>query len=239
MTAPSNGGFGRTARRYPPLMLLIRPPGVYRPQGDSHLLREVLLSAPLPPRARALDIGTGTGLLACAAADAGADRVWAVDASYRAVLAARCNAGLRGLRIRVAHGDLRARLPAGPFDVVTANPPYVPSPPVRGRPEKGAHAWDAGIDGRLYLDPLCRSAPAMLAPGGTFLVVHSALCRPARTLRLLREAGLHASVAARRSQPFGPVLRSRTRWLEERGLIVSGQREEELVVVRACRPHAE
>jgi release factor glutamine methyltransferase len=214
-------------------VLLLKPPGVYRPQGDSFLLREVLLAAPPPAGGRVLDLGTGTGMLALAAAGAGASRVWAVDSSYRAVLTARCNARLRGLRVRVARGDLRRRLPAGPFDVVTANPPYVPC---AGTGAGGrARAWDAGLDGRLYLDPLCRRAPALLAPGGRLLLVHSALCGLSRTLSLLEESGLDASVVARRRQPFGPVLGARADWLEERGLIEPGQRHEELVVIRAER----
>lgn len=55
------------------------------------------------------------------------------------------------------------------------------------------------------------------------------------TLRALRTGGLEARVTARSGQPFGPVLRSRAAWLEKRGLIAPGQREEELVVVRARR----
>lgn len=217
-------------------VFLLKPPGVYRPQGDSFLLREALLAAPPPAGGRVLDLGTGTGMLAVAAARTGASRVWAVDSSYRAVITARCNARLRGLRVRVAHGDLRRRLPAGPFDVVTANPPYVPSAEAETwRPGGRARAWDAGPDGRLYLDPLCRRARALLAPGGRLLVVLSELCGVPRTLRLLREAGLDATVLARRRQPFGPVLASRARWLEERGFIEPGQRHEELVVIRAER----
>lgn len=216
-------------------MFLVKPPGVYRPQGDSYLLRDTLLTAPVPAGASVLDLGTGTGLLAVAAARSGAGRVCAVDTSRRAVLAARCNARLRGQPVHVRHGDLRRPPPGGPFDVVTANPPYVPCPRAGAGAGRRARAWDAGDDGRLYLDPLCRMMPGLLAPGGTFLLVHSVLCGPQRTLRLLREAGLKAAVVARRRQPFGPVLDARAPWLEERGLIAPGQREEELVVVRADR----
>ncbi|THA23609.1 methyltransferase domain-containing protein [Streptomyces sp. RKND-216] len=215
-------------------MFLLKPPGVYRPQGDSFLLREALLAAPPPAGGRVLDLGTGTGMLALAAAGTGASRVWAVDSSYRAVLTARCNALLRGLRVRVTRGDLRRRLPAGPFDLVTANPPYVPCADA-GEACGRARAWDAGLDGRRYLDPLCRRAPALLAPGGSLLLVHSVLCSLPTTVRLLREGGLGASVVARRRQPFGPVLGSRASWLEERGLIAPGQTQEELVVIRARR----
>lgn len=218
-------------------MWLLRFPGVYAPQGDSELLVEALRQAAVPPGARALDLCTGTGLVAIAAARLGAARVHAVDVSRAAALAARCNARARRLPVAVRRRDpLVSRLPEAAtarFDVVTANPPYVPAPesPRRGRGR--ARAWDAGEDGRAYLDPLCRRARELLTGEGVLLVVHSSLCGTDRTLGMLRQTGLKAAVSARHTQPFGPVLRERAAWLEDRGLIDPGQRHEELVVIRA------
>ncbi|HCA84481.1 MAG TPA: methyltransferase, partial [Streptomyces sp.] len=59
-------------------MLFLRPPGVYAPQDDTSLLSAALREEPLVPGARVLDLGTGTGALAVAAARRGA-RVTAVD----------------------------------------------------------------------------------------------------------------------------------------------------------------
>jgi hypothetical protein len=70
---------------------------------------------------------------------------------------------------------------------------------------------------------------------GMMLIVHSSLCQPAVTPRMLEEAGLKASVVARRGKPFGPVVSSRVAWLEDRKLIAAGQREEELVDPRRPR----
>ncbi|MGP4003833.1 HemK2/MTQ2 family protein methyltransferase [Streptomyces sp. 8N706] len=212
----------------------MRPPGVYSPQGDSHLLREALLTAAVPPGARALDICTGTGILALVAARLGAAEVRAVDVSPRAVLTARCNARLHRLPVTVHRGDFLSCTTGRRFDLVTANPPYVPCPPGHAGAGRGrARAWDAGADGRAHLDRLCEAAPRLLSPNGMLLLVHSDLSGPARTVQMLRGAGLKASVVARRRQPFGPVLLSRAPWLEEQGLIAPGRREEELVVVRA------
>ncbi|MET8677837.1 HemK2/MTQ2 family protein methyltransferase [Streptomyces sp. NPDC004647] len=216
-------------------MLLVRPPGVYPPQGDSHLLRDALTNAALPPGAAALDVCTGTGLLAVAAARLGAGQVSAVDISASAVLAARCNAWLRRLPIRVHHGDFLSCAAGRRYDVVTANPPYVPCPRHAAWSTRRARSWDAGEDGRWYLDRLCAAAPHLLKANGMLLMVHSALCGPAVTVRMLRDTGLKTSVVARRRQPFGPVLLSRAGWLEDQGLIAPGQREEELVVIRADR----
>ena len=42
-------------------MFLLRLPGVYEPDADTHFLIDTVVSAGLPPDARVLDIGTGTG----------------------------------------------------------------------------------------------------------------------------------------------------------------------------------
>jgi release factor glutamine methyltransferase len=101
--------------------------------------------------------------------------------------------------------------------------------PVRG----AARAWEAGRDGRVVLDRVCETAPAALRPGGRLLLVHSGLCDSEVTLRRLSDAGLRARVTDRALVPLGPVLRSRLRWLREKGLVDEGETVEELVVIRA------
>jgi release factor glutamine methyltransferase len=215
-------------------MIRFTPPGVYPPQEDTALLAEALGDEPLAPGAYVLDVGTGTGALALDAARQGS-RVTAVDVSWRAALAARVNSLLAGLPVRVRRGNLFAPVRGQSFDLILANPPYVPAPRA-GRPHGAAVAWDAGPDGRLVLDRICREAPALLRPGGVLLLVHSELSGPERTLRRLRAAGLRATVVRRRRIAFGRVLRGRRDWLCERGLLSAADETEELVVVRAELP---
>jgi release factor glutamine methyltransferase len=210
-------------------------PGVYAPQEDTDLLAGALSEEPLAPGADVLDVGTGCGALALAAARRGT-RVTAVDVSRRAVCATRWNALRAGLPVRVRRGNLFDPVDGRSFDLILTNPPYVPAPPGDGVPRGTARAWDGGGDGRLVVDRICREAPALLRPGGVLLMVHSALSDPDRTLAQLRAAGLKASVTRRVRIPFGPVLRSREGWLRRRGLLSDDENSEELVVVRAELP---
>ncbi|USQ89551.1 class I SAM-dependent methyltransferase [Streptomyces phaeoluteigriseus] len=210
-------------------------PGVYAPQEDTDLLAGALSEESLPPGSDVLDVGTGSGALALEAARRGT-RVTAVDVSRRAVYAARCNAWRAGLSVRVLRGNLFDPVRGQTFDLILANPPYVPAPNGGRTPRGPARAWDAGGDGRLVLDRICREVPGLLRPGGVLLLVHSALSDPDRTVGHLRAAGMKASVTRRRRIPFGPVLRSREDWLRRRGLLSRGENDEELVVVRAELP---
>ncbi|MCZ0206347.1 methyltransferase [Streptomyces sp. UMAF16] len=216
-------------------MNLLLLPGVYAPQDDTEMLAEALRAEAPPPGSRVLDVGTGSGALALAAARQGAE-VTAVDVSRQAVWTARLNAWLSRLPVRIRRGNLFAPVRGRAFDLILANPPYVPAPEEGRGPRGRARAWDAGSDGRLLLDQICRDAPALLRPGGLLLLVHSALSGPDRTLEMLRAAGLSAEVVRRRRVPFGPVLRSREDWLRRRGLLGPADDKEELVVIRAERP---
>ncbi|MEU1014176.1 HemK2/MTQ2 family protein methyltransferase [Streptomyces sp. NPDC005900] len=211
---------------------LIAPPGVYAPQYDTELLTRALHREGIGEGSSVLDLGTGTGALAVAAARRGA-RVAAVDISWRAVLAARFNARLAGQKVTVRHGDLTAAAPEGPYDLVLSNPPYVPSPspflPRRG----AARAWDGGPAGRAVVDRVCDAAPRALRPGGVLLMVHSGLCGVDATLDRLTSLGMDAKVTAREFIPLGPVLRSRRAWLRRRNLLGDDESLEELVVIRA------
>jgi release factor glutamine methyltransferase len=176
---------------------------------------------------------TGSGALALAAAAHGWD-VTAIDVSRRAVLNVRLNARRRGLRIRALRGDLFEPVAGERFDLVMANPPYVPVPP-RGAGSR-SRAWDAGADGRLVLDRICDGVEAHLTPGGVALLVQSSVADISATRQRLEAWGLSATPVATRAGPLGPVVSARADYLRRRGLL-SGAREE-LVVLRVGPAYA-
>ena len=157
-----------------------------------------------------LDLCTGTGALAVAAARAGAD-VTAVDVSRRAVLNAHLNARLQGVRIRAIVGDLWEPVRGRRFDVIVSNPPYLPA--AGAAPRGSARGWDAGVDGRAILDPLCRRAREHLRPGGRLLLIHSSVARPDVTEEALATTGLRTRLVDAHEGPLGPLLAARARFL--------------------------
>ncbi len=93
---------------------------------------EVLRRERLPAQASGLDLCTGSGILAIAAARSGCATVTAVDTSRWAVLVAALNGALNGVRIDSRRGDLYEPLRGRRFDLIVSNPPYVPTPDATG-----------------------------------------------------------------------------------------------------------
>jgi release factor glutamine methyltransferase len=190
---------------------------------------------------RIVDLCTGSGFVAIAAAEMGCASVTAFDICPHAVRCARDNAAVAGVEIDIREGSWIGALGCEPFEVVMSNPPYVPTPPF-GDTEmisSGAGpswAWNAGPDGRLVLDPLCGSVSNLLCDSGSLLLVQSALAGVEQSLDTLRLTGLYAEVVSSQWIPFGPVLTARADWLAEAGLLRRGCRQEELVVIRADKP---
>jgi release factor glutamine methyltransferase len=205
-------------------------PGVFRPISDSLMLADAVRGWSRPGM-RSLDLFTGSGVIAVAAAQAGAD-AWAVDVSRRAVACARVNGMINGSPITARRGDMFEPVEDVRFDLISANPPYVPGvDPSEAR--GGARAWEGGRDGRELLDRFLAEAPRHLAPGGRLAVVHSSICGIDETLARLGESGLEARVAEEREGELGPLMRERADRLERQGLLDPGARSERVAVIEA------
>lgn len=215
--------------------MLMRPPGVYRAQTDTALLTDALQRGGYAAGRHVLDVGTGTGALALAASRAGAASVTAVDLSMRSVVATWLNSRLYRAPVSVLHGDVFAPVGDRRFDLIVANPPYVPAATAVLPRYRMARCWDAGPNGRALLDRICDGAVERLTEQGMVLLVQSAVCSVEHTIARLAEAGLDGKVVDRGRIPFGPVMRARAAMLEARGMVEPGQSVEELVVVEARR----
>ena len=207
-------------------------PGVWRPHSDARMLAQLVAESGFATGVDVLDVFTGSGALALAAAASGARRVTAVDLSRRALLTVRLNALRNQLRVRTLRGDMFAPVAAESFDLIVANPPYYPGG--EALPERGlARAWEGGPDGRLLVDRLCREAPAQLRAGGRLLMVHNTMIGERQSLEALEAAGLRTQVLLRHRGPYGPVGEAAAALLRERGVDVPDA--EETVVISGQR----
>jgi release factor glutamine methyltransferase len=157
-------------------------PAVLIPRPESEGILEALFALALPDAPRLLDLGTGSGCLAVAAArERPRARVVATDLSLAALEVARDNAQSLGVAERIAfrRGDLFAALGRGEaglrFDAIVSNPPYIGDQELEAlAPEVRDHeprqALTPGADGLAVHRRIVLGAPDRLAPGGHLLV---------------------------------------------------------------------
>jgi release factor glutamine methyltransferase len=124
---------------------------------------------------RLLDLGTGAGVLLLSLL-AELPRAFGVgiDLVEGAAARARANAAALGLGARALFfvGEW-AKAVSGAFDVILANPPYIPTAALAGLPpEVRCHdpqtALDGGADGLDAYRGIASDLPRLLAPGGVF-----------------------------------------------------------------------
>jgi release factor glutamine methyltransferase len=144
-----------------------------RPETE-HLVEKAIELGRLRAAPRIVDVCTGSGAIAVALAHAlPTAGITATDLSEAALTIACENAKLNGVepRIRFLQGDLLAPVAGERFDLVVANPPYVPtiereSMSVEVRDYEPALALFAGVDGLDVYRQLISAAPGALVPGG-------------------------------------------------------------------------
>jgi release factor glutamine methyltransferase len=170
------------------------------PRPDSEALVDVALERTRKAYmfGRMLDLCTGSGCIAIAFAKQRPTwHVTALDCSQDAIALAIENAVRSSAvsSIRFGVGDLVAPLRAGQlFELVTANPPYIPSAELAELDQgitrfEPRGALDGGMDGLDIIRRIVDQASPRLVPGGVLaLEVH--WDQAARVSRLLEAAGL-------------------------------------------------
>jgi release factor glutamine methyltransferase len=156
-------------------------PAVLIPRPDTELLVELALQR-LPPQARALDLGTGSGAIAVALAHSRPDiDMTALDVSQAALQIATANAQRHGATVRFLHSDWYAAFEntaeyANALDLIVSNPPYIVA---------GDHHLSQGdlrfepvgaltdhADGLSALRIIVAGSPAYLKANGWLLMEH-------------------------------------------------------------------
>jgi len=180
-------------------------PGTLDPRPDSETVVEAVLAARTDRSAplAVLDFGTGSGcLLLALLSELPAAWGLGVDRSPSALAVAAANARSLGLERRAAFvlGDWGGAV-AGGFDVIVANPPYIPSGDIDGlEPEVAGFdprsALDGGGDGLDCYRLLAPEIARLLAPGG-IAVLEVGQGQAAQVAALLVHSGLVAAAPRR------------------------------------------
>lgn len=195
------GEWARRRRSREPVAYILGSKGFRR--LDLQVDRRVLIPRPetehlvdaaleLPPGARVVDVGTGSGAIALALKDERPDlEVIATDADFDALDVARANARRLGLDVELLHGDLLEPV-AGEVDAVLSNPPYVADSERAGLPAEIARfeppaALFAGPEG---LDVIARLIPAAMARGARLVALEVGSTQAAGVRSLMGDAGL-------------------------------------------------
>jgi release factor glutamine methyltransferase len=139
---------------------------IYEPRDDSELLLSVVEKI-VKPDTRVLDMGTGTGVVAIAAAKKGV-RVVGVDINPKAVEVAEMNAGKAGVEVEFRVSDLFQNVD-GKFDLIIFNPPYLPEDE-REDSESRINTTDSGT-----ISQFLKEADKYLEPDGFILILISSL----------------------------------------------------------------
>ena len=185
-------------------------PGVFIPRPETEHVVEVALdivrARMRQPKARLVDVGTGTGCIALAlASELPEAEILATDISEEALGVARRNADALGLasRVRFLHGDLlgpflshhgvpEADFDTRPFDLVVSNPPYVGREeaerlPPEVRDHEPPQALFSDGEGLAITRRLIEQSRVLLAGGG-WLVLELGYQMAGRVKALLGDA---------------------------------------------------
>ncbi|MBO4413528.1 MAG: peptide chain release factor N(5)-glutamine methyltransferase [Clostridia bacterium] len=145
------------------------------PRPETEHLVEKLVSL-CPENGVFADLCTGSGCVAVSALVMRPDlTAVAYDVSEKALEIAERNAEKNGVsgRIRFVRADLMKEEPAGYFDVIAANPPYIPTEVINGLSEEVRReprlALDGGPDGLAFYRRFDAVLPRRLRPGGALV----------------------------------------------------------------------
>lgn len=168
---------------------------VYEAAEDSHLLARAAVER-AEPDDLVLDVGTGSGYVAGTVAETTGARVLGSDINPHACRRAR-EAGVEAVR-----ADLVAPFRDAAFDLVTFNPPYLPTAEEEERDDWMERALSGGESGREVVDPFLDTVRRVLSPEGRVLLLVSSLTGIDAVRDRARSNGLTTREVSTESFPF-------------------------------------
>jgi hypothetical protein len=155
----------------------------------------------------------GSGAFGFMALRMGARRAAFLDVNPRALDFMRRTAALNGIapgRVELHHGDIERFRPAERYDLILANPPYIPVPEGIG----GTLTSNAGPDGNRFARILLERLDALLEPRGELLMYLFQITRGGRPLvadvmeEMLENRPVELTPCQERPLPFEALYRA-------------------------------
>ena len=146
---------------------------IYDPREDSYLLLEEIQKQ--KNIENALDIGTGSGILALELAKI-AQRVTAADINKETLNELNKNIKLHRIKnLKTINSDLFSRV-SGKFDLIVFNPPYIPTGKIK------FIDLDGGKNGTQVIERFLKNARKYLSKNGKILLLTSSLNKNMRKM---------------------------------------------------------
>ncbi|MFC7073238.1 HemK2/MTQ2 family protein methyltransferase [Halovenus rubra] len=172
---------------------------VYQPAEDSHLLAKTAAKE-VGKDNRVLDVGTGSGYVAQFVQEQSDAAVFGVDLNPLACAEAR-ERGVQALR-----ADLVSSFCRDSFDVITFNPPYLPSAPEGVWDDWMETAVTGGEDGRAVIKDFLDDVGRVLRPDGAIYLLVSTVTGPEAVTEAAESAGFEVTTLAEESHSFEKLL---------------------------------
>ena len=154
-------------------------PGVLIPRPETESLVSLVLEATKPTsrtKISVIDLGSGSGCIAIALATERKNlKVTAVENSAAALPWLYKNIARLSPSVRVIESDVSTACTGETFQIVVANPPYIPKGqllPVEVRKEPAEALFGGGLDGVAAPAAFISAALRLLSPGGFLALEH-------------------------------------------------------------------
>lgn len=176
------------------------PANGYYPREDSWLLANHI---PDVSGKKCMDMGSGSGIQTIALLMNGAASVTCVDLNIHALAATKkiVEHVFRGATVRYVESNLFEKVDREEtFDIITFNPPYVPSEEIK---------WmetDGGKKGREIIDRFLDQFSPFLAPNGTVFLLQTSLNGITTTQNKIKRLGMVGKIIARQKLSFEELL---------------------------------
>ena len=150
-------------------------PGVLIPRPETESLVQLVLDR--KPTGSLIDLGSGSGCIAISLAKESKEElaVTAVEKSPEAIVWLKRNVKEQDAQVRIVESDVKDACVGELFDVVVANPPYIPNTqilPANVKYEPEMALYGGNGDGMDIPDIFVEAAIRLLKSGGFFAVEH-------------------------------------------------------------------